>query len=769
MDDDRILCESTAHQVFKQISTLLIGFFAVGVPLSVFYFLMKRRMKYDQNQQDNKQLIERVVTRLNPDEQTSNGSRAEPEEAEEAEEAEEGAQGSSCFSCSMTLPTRKYTITDTKANILVREVLHGHDVAFLLSSYKPARHYWECLDMLRKFCLVGAVLFVPRGSAAQVLLAVLMSGAFLTWHVKQWPFKDTNDNIFRMFTEVHVFITFAVCLALRGSARDDNGTFEEKATAGTFWSFIVLVPGGFVATVFWKLRVAQALMRQRPESQTDRLRQAAERVLKGFGDDQDCAELKKMFEEIQGQILDEQKNQELTDEDRRILFWVREELDLESAMNDKDTIKEARAKLRLPEWQSSDTETNVSSTVQEIRDTIVKNATCEDGVFLSHYQMYGPDVMDLKGALVKAGIEKERIWYDKDNDPSERNMRLGVRNSRYFLLYLTEGVLERPFCRKEIRWCLMYKKDVVLLWKQEGPGSIASFGRFFADCHKELNDDSHEGLANILSTAAVPYYLSGDFRSASMSELLRKLGRPLDTEDAHCFGFEGTPPMVHIGYCREKVSNARTVQNGLETLAPQLVDQISLGLGRGTALGGAHASDGDIVIVYLTEGLFEDSEFETGFKKLLKERQHATMVATKLRKGKRVPEAGSTQLRIIWVVESDMRHGWSQYQSSDWERRKDHGWQEALRDLQASIAENTEFFTQGWIRSEMFEGVIPFYKDAAFRKKSLACILSQIGAKPMDEEEVRRHGSSDGQRNRWRAVSIGEGSSELTRQTAEAY
>jgi hypothetical protein len=24
---------------------------------------------------------------------------------------------------------------------------------------------------------------------------------------------------------------------------------------------------------------------------------------------------------------------------------------------------------------------------------------------------------------------------------------------RYFLLYLTEGVLRRPFCRKEIRWC----------------------------------------------------------------------------------------------------------------------------------------------------------------------------------------------------------------------------------------------------------------------------------------------------------------------------
>ena len=619
-------------------------------------------------------------------------------------------------------------------------------------------------DMLRKFCLVGVVLFVPRGSAAQVLVAVLMSGFFLTWHVKQWPFKDTHDNVFRAVTEVHVFITFAVCLALRGAARDEEGSFEQVASALTFLSFLVLVPGGFVVTAFLKLRVAQKLLKQRPESATDRLRQAAERVLKGFGDDQDCEELMNMFDEIQNEISEKLKNQQLTDDDRRILFWVREELDLESTMDDNDTI--SRALRTFPELQPT-AETNVSKIVQEIREKIVESTRCEDGVFLSHYQMYGPDVMDLKGALVKAGIEHDKIWYDKDNDPSEKNMRLGVRNSRYFLLYLTDGVLERPFCRKEIRWCLMYKKEVVLLWKQEGPGSVVSFGRFFADCDKKLNDDSHEGLVKILhSTAAVPYYLSGDFRSASMSELLRKLGHPQDAQDERRFGFAGTPPMVHIGYCREKVSNARAVRTGLETLAPQLVDQVRVGLDRGTALGVAHASAGDVVVVYLTEGIFDDSAFVSGLKALLQERHQAGTLG----KDVNTPEACPAQLPIILVVESDMRHGWSQYQAFDPEGRKDHGWQDALRDLQTRI--DSEFFTKGWISAQMFEHVIPFYKDLSFRNKSLACILKQIGAKPMGAEELRRavEDCSDVQlRNRERAVSIGEGSLVLTRQTAVAY
>ena len=122
VDDDRIFCESTAHRTYWQISMLLIVLFAVGVPVSVFNFLLRRRREYDRNQQDNKELIEKVVSRL--DQQASADSRAP---------------------AALSKYTSSSTMTVTKANILLREVRDGQDVAFLLSSYKPSRHYWECL------------------------------------------------------------------------------------------------------------------------------------------------------------------------------------------------------------------------------------------------------------------------------------------------------------------------------------------------------------------------------------------------------------------------------------------------------------------------------------------------------------------------------------------------------------------------------------------------------------------------------------------------
>ena len=36
-------------------------------------------------------------------------------------------------------------------------------------------------------------------------------------------------------------------------------------------------------------------------------------------------------------------------------------------------------------------------------------------------------------------LRDEHIWYDKDQSPSEQDMKRGVRRSKYFVLYLTEG------------------------------------------------------------------------------------------------------------------------------------------------------------------------------------------------------------------------------------------------------------------------------------------------------------------------------------------
>lgn len=257
-----------------------------------------------------------------------------------------------------------------------------------------------------------------------------MSGFFLTQHVKQWPFKDSSDNWFRGATEIHVFITFAVCLGLRGDGDDGDPeavAFEERATQLTFLSFLVLVPGAFLVTVYLKLSRAIKLM-ERTELKTEC--SAAQRMLRGLADEQDVLTLSEMFKKIEAEIEVEKQKLELSDKDKRILGWVREHFELDPSMTETDTIQHAQTVLQLQLSTANDGGV-WADVIKEIQEAIVQRTEVNDGIFLSHYQMYGPDVMDLKQTLIRAGMDGARIWYDKDNDPSEKSMREGVRDSKY--------------------------------------------------------------------------------------------------------------------------------------------------------------------------------------------------------------------------------------------------------------------------------------------------------------------------------------------------
>jgi hypothetical protein len=58
--------------------------------------------------------------------------------------------------------------------------------------------------MLRKLALVGLVILVGRGSVAQIAAGTLLSFGFFALHVKVWPLKNTEDNMLRACSEIHV-------------------------------------------------------------------------------------------------------------------------------------------------------------------------------------------------------------------------------------------------------------------------------------------------------------------------------------------------------------------------------------------------------------------------------------------------------------------------------------------------------------------------------------------------------------------------------------
>ena len=57
-----------------------------------------------------------------------------------------------------------------------------------------------------------------------------------------------------------------------------------------------------------------------------------------------------------------------------------------------------------------------------------------------------------------------QVWYDnRADDLTKEGMLKGIEQAVAFVLFLSQGVLESPYCQMEIRHALALKKPVVLL------------------------------------------------------------------------------------------------------------------------------------------------------------------------------------------------------------------------------------------------------------------------------------------------------------------
>ena len=77
----------------------------------------------------------------------------------------------------------------------------------------------------------------------------------------------------------------------------------------------------------------------------------------------------------------------------------------------------------------------------------------------------GPQVMNIRD-MVERFASKEsgiKVWLDKDEQCTENGMKKGVREQKYFLLFLTDGYFTRPFCRLEVCEAIKRNKTIVLV------------------------------------------------------------------------------------------------------------------------------------------------------------------------------------------------------------------------------------------------------------------------------------------------------------------
>ena len=126
---------------------------------------------------------------------------------------------------------------------------------------------------------------------------------------------------------------------------------------------------------------------------------------------------------------------------------------------------------------------------------------------------------------------------------------------------------------------------------------------------------------------------------------------------------------------------------------------------------------------------FDDSTLLAQIKQLLQAQQRASDAAKRWRRKKSTATGATEMVPVIWVAETDMRHGWTQYQAKQ-AKPDDHTWRDGLRELQLQIPSADV----AWISPQFLEGAIPFYKDKTFRRRSVECILAKMGAQPSAQD-----------------------------------
>ena len=133
-------------------------------------------------------------------------------------------------------------------------------------------------------------------------------------------------------------------------------------------------------------------------------------------------------------------------------------------------------------------------------------------LFLSHRQVNGSDlVCAIKLQLEVMFPEKHiRSFLDVDDLNNIHILEENVKNSKNFLLLITEGALERPFVQKEIIAAVNYKKNIILVHDERS-------------CKFPSGEGLPEEVKSVLHIKAIPYYREKAFRTVCIQQIFAKM------------------------------------------------------------------------------------------------------------------------------------------------------------------------------------------------------------------------------------------------------
>ena len=86
---------------------------------------------------------------------------------------------------------------------------------FVYGEFEPGYYWWELLEMLRRFLLVGLLSIVSPGSISQLMSAAVFCVLYLAVQVHAGPYKNPKDNFLALCASVSLACLFLSCIVLK--------------------------------------------------------------------------------------------------------------------------------------------------------------------------------------------------------------------------------------------------------------------------------------------------------------------------------------------------------------------------------------------------------------------------------------------------------------------------------------------------------------------------------------------------------------------------
>jgi len=115
----------------------------------------------------------------------------------------------------------------------------SRSVAFLYEGYNVPTFWWELMEMLRKFLLIGLFVTVEPGTILQIALGTVVSAAYVMIQLKAQPYKGITDDALAQATSFCLLMFFFCCVIYKYDSLMASDDLQVKMSSEQRDNFIV--------------------------------------------------------------------------------------------------------------------------------------------------------------------------------------------------------------------------------------------------------------------------------------------------------------------------------------------------------------------------------------------------------------------------------------------------------------------------------------------------------------------------------------------------